>query len=138
MEKVNGTFLLQGITNIGMGQDQNEQRVMDIGKPREPIGSLNLRRLKLGYRKALVFYKGKPPKGQKTDWMMHEFRLKDPPARSNPSIGDMQLDDWVLCKIYKKIDKSVKTSNRKHIVSVENLELDNATISPPSSELNLV
>ena len=31
----------------------------------------------VGVKKALVFYKGKPPKGVKTDWIMHEYRLAD-------------------------------------------------------------
>jgi hypothetical protein len=29
----------------------------------------------IGVKKALVFYGGKPPKGTKTDWIMHEYRL---------------------------------------------------------------
>ena len=29
----------------------------------------------LGVKKALVFYKGRPPKGTKTNWIMHEYRL---------------------------------------------------------------
>ena len=28
-------------------------------------------------KKALVFYAGKPPKGVKTNWIMHEYRLAD-------------------------------------------------------------
>ncbi|OMO65256.1 No apical meristem (NAM) protein [Corchorus olitorius] len=31
----------------------------------------------LGMKKALVFYRGRPPKGIKTDWMMMEYRLID-------------------------------------------------------------
>ncbi|KAG6533966.1 hypothetical protein ZIOFF_007845 [Zingiber officinale] len=31
----------------------------------------------LGIKKALVFYQGKAPKGIKTDWIMHEYRLID-------------------------------------------------------------
>lgn len=30
----------------------------------------------IGSKKALVFYRGKPPKGEKTDWIMHEYRYK--------------------------------------------------------------
>ncbi|MED6180286.1 NAC domain-containing protein 2 [Stylosanthes scabra] len=54
----------------------------------------------IGVKKALVFYKGRPPKGIKTDWIMHEYRLLQP--STNRITGSMRLDDWVLCRIYKK------------------------------------
>ncbi|XVF87536.1 hypothetical protein PTKIN_Ptkin18bG0128200 [Pterospermum kingtungense] len=64
---------------------------------------------KVGVKKALVFYGGKPPKGIKTDWIMHEYRLVDNNSNSKPQITDasnkkssLRLDDWVLCRIYKK------------------------------------
>lgn len=31
----------------------------------------------IGVKKALVFYKGKPPRGVKTNWIMHEYRLAE-------------------------------------------------------------
>ena len=31
----------------------------------------------LAIKKALVFYAGKAPKGEKTNWIMHEYRLAD-------------------------------------------------------------
>nr|DAD45178.1 TPA_asm: hypothetical protein HUJ06_003408 [Nelumbo nucifera] len=64
----------------------------------------------VGYKKALVFYKGKPPKGEKTNWIMHEYRVAeyiDP--RPKEKRHDMRLDDFVLCKIYKKPEKSGTT-----------------------------
>ncbi|KAB2615355.1 NAC domain-containing protein 68-like [Pyrus ussuriensis x Pyrus communis] len=56
----------------------------------------------VGSRKALVFYRGKPPRGDKTNWIMHEFKVKDSPVRSRRGENDMRLDNWVLCRIYKK------------------------------------
>ncbi|XP_042423856.1 NAC transcription factor 29-like [Zingiber officinale] len=62
----------------------------------------------VGVKKALVFYKGRPPKGRKTNWIMHEFRLTDAHSSSftyEPMkfrTSSMRLDDWVLCRIYNK------------------------------------
>ncbi|KAM0947983.1 putative transcription factor NAM family [Dioscorea sansibarensis] len=63
----------------------------------------------IGVKKALVFYKGKPPKGSKTNWIMHEYRLISQPQTPIHSFkpfplrdSSMRLDDWVLCRIYKK------------------------------------
>ncbi|KAJ8543812.1 hypothetical protein K7X08_025430 [Anisodus acutangulus] len=63
--------------------------------------------VKVGFRKALVFYEGKPPKGDKTNWIMHEFRVNES-RRLKTHATDMRLDDWVLCRIYEKVDKSYK------------------------------
>ncbi|CAK9153919.1 unnamed protein product [Ilex paraguariensis] len=47
----------------------------------------------IGLKKTLVFYKGRAPRGCKTDWVMNEYRLPDTcPLRK----------DIVLCKIYRK------------------------------------
>ncbi|XP_038996319.1 NAC transcription factor 56-like [Hibiscus syriacus] len=68
---------------------------------------------KVGVKKALVFYGGKPPKGIKTDWIMHEYRLPDKTNNKPPGCdlgykkNSLRLDGWVLCRIYKK-----KNTNR--------------------------
>nr|ADP69101.1 NAC transcription factor 1 [Bambusa emeiensis] len=63
----------------------------------------------LGVKKALVFYTGRPPKGTKTNWIMHEYRLTSADAQAGNTYrpmkfrnASMRLDDWVLCRIYKK------------------------------------
>ncbi|XP_073047324.1 NAC transcription factor 32-like [Primulina eburnea] len=55
----------------------------------------------LGIKKALVFYAGKAPKGIKTNWIMHEYRLANV-DRSAGKKNNLRLDDWVLCRIYNK------------------------------------
>ncbi|CAN6312929.1 unnamed protein product [Urochloa humidicola] len=62
----------------------------------------------VGVKKALVFYKGRPPKGTKTNWIMHEYRLAADAHAAHTyrpmkfRNASMRLDDWVLCRIYKK------------------------------------
>ncbi|XP_011013028.1 PREDICTED: NAC transcription factor 29-like [Populus euphratica] len=53
----------------------------------------------VGVKKALVFYKGRPPKGTKTDWIMQEYRLNDSNKPASKQNGSMRL---VLCRIYRK------------------------------------
>ncbi|XP_010499870.1 PREDICTED: protein BEARSKIN1-like [Camelina sativa] len=50
---------------------------------------------KIGMRKTLVFYKGRAPHGQKTDWIMHEYRIED-------TDDDPSEDGWVVCRVFKK------------------------------------
>ncbi|CAN6203434.1 unnamed protein product [Urochloa humidicola] len=74
----------------------------------------------LGIKKALVFYHGKPPRGVKTEWIMHEYRLADAgaakkkkPAGNNSSNGSLRLDDWVLCRLYHKKNEWEKMQQGK-------------------------
>ncbi|KAG8635348.1 NAC transcription factor 25 isoform X2 [Manihot esculenta] len=85
---------------------------------------------KVGVKKALVFYGGKPPKGIKTNWIMHEYRLVDnnnntssskpPCVDSANKKGSLRLDDWVLCRIYKK-NNSQRPMEREKEDSMEAL-----------------
>ncbi|KAK4490123.1 hypothetical protein RD792_000780 [Penstemon davidsonii] len=64
----------------------------------KPIGNPKA----VGIKKALVFYTGKAPKGEKTNWIMHEYRLADVDRSARKMNHSLRLDDWVLCRIYNK------------------------------------
>ena len=49
----------------------------------------------VGIKKALVFYAGKAPRGEKTNWIMHEYRLADvdrSARRKNNSLRVLSLE----------------------------------------------
>ncbi|KAK4492388.1 hypothetical protein RD792_003193 [Penstemon davidsonii] len=65
----------------------------------------------VGTKKSLVFYQGKPPKGDKTNWIMHEYRVQGP-NHKRENTHDMKLDDWVLCRLHKKADRPARNQQR--------------------------
>ncbi|KAE8726129.1 NAC domain-containing protein 66 [Hibiscus syriacus] len=70
---------------------------------RDKVINSNCRRI--GMRKTLVFYKGRAPHGQKSYWIMHEYRLDDNTVEINVSnaMGEgSQEEGWVVCRIFKK------------------------------------
>ncbi|KAL9249687.1 NAC domain-containing protein [Drosera capensis] len=52
-----------------------------------------------GYRKTLVFYNGRAPLGDRTDWVMHEYRLCDD---DNPQGSPNYKGAYALCHVVKK------------------------------------
>ncbi|TKY73838.1 NAC domain-containing protein 82 [Spatholobus suberectus] len=52
----------------------------------------------VGMIKTLVFHIGKAPKGDRTDWVMHEFRLDD------KDLADKRVlqDSYVICRVFQK------------------------------------
>ncbi|XP_028766004.1 NAC domain-containing protein 2 [Neltuma alba] len=88
----------------------------------------------LGIKKALVFYAGKAPKGIKTNWIMHEYRLAnvDRSARKN---NNLRLDDWVLCRIYNKKGVIEKYNTQDQKSSRFSSDVDEHETKP---EINMV
>ncbi|XP_058103021.1 NAC domain-containing protein 83-like [Magnolia sinica] len=111
----------------------------------------------VGMKKILAFYGGKPPKGTRTDWIMHEYRLSDAagsrscvfPQRKNSTQNFMmQTEDWVLCRIFTKkrstgneleIIETCNKSNAKNFGVARNNRIDfmiqqtKSSVSPSSS-----
>ncbi|KAM0848088.1 hypothetical protein ACQ4PT_054596 [Festuca glaucescens] len=67
----------------------------------KPVASRESGGRTVGIKKALVFYAGRAPRGVKTDWIMHEYRLAEA-DRAPGNKGSLKLDEWVLCRLYKK------------------------------------
>nr|WLO57481.1 NAC transcription factor 22 [Rheum palmatum] len=70
------------INKISHNQNQNQQVV--------------------GMKKTLVFYRGKPPNGSRTDWIMHEYRLANGPNSISNDLAQGSMENWVLCRIFLK------------------------------------
>ncbi|XP_022973177.1 NAC domain-containing protein 2-like [Cucurbita maxima] len=71
----------------------------------------------LGIKKALVFYAGKAPRGVKTNWIMHEYRLANVDRSAANKTHHSRLDEWVICRIYNK-----KGCIEKHYQSTDDVE----------------
>ncbi|XP_072980452.1 protein CUP-SHAPED COTYLEDON 3 [Typha angustifolia] len=51
----------------------------------------------VGMKKTLVFYKGRAPRGEKTKWVLHEYRLE-----GDFSCRHACKEEWVICRIFNK------------------------------------
>ncbi|XP_054822606.1 NAC domain-containing protein 92 [Prosopis cineraria] len=73
----------------------------------------------VGMKKTLVFYKGRAPRGEKTNWVMHEYRL-----HINHSFRPSK-EEWVVCRVFQKSSAAKKAQQ----TSSSQLSLD----SPPDN-----
>nr|AFN55264.1 NAC domain protein [Tamarix hispida] len=55
----------------------------------------------VGMKKTLVFYKGRAPKGEKSNWVMHEYRLEGKLSLQNLPNSAKQ-NEWVICRVFQK------------------------------------
>ncbi|CAD6268709.1 unnamed protein product [Miscanthus lutarioriparius] len=93
----------------------------------------------IGVKKALVFYGGRPAKGVKTDWIMHEYRLTGTDDHKSSTTMrragcSMRLDDWVLCRIHKKSNDFQLSDREQEGSAVE--EVDTLLINDSTTTFN--
>ncbi|CAN4077192.1 unnamed protein product [Withania somnifera] len=83
-------------TGVRTNRATNSGYWKTTGKDKEIFNSKNNSEL-VGMKKTLVFYKGRAPRGEKTNWVMHEYRI-----RSKSSYRTNKPDEWVVCRIFQK------------------------------------
>ncbi|XP_023762703.1 NAC domain-containing protein 53 [Lactuca sativa] len=62
----------------------------------------------VGMKKTLVYHSGRAPKGERTNWVMHEYRLID---QELEKAGIIQ-DAFVLCRIFRKSGSGPKNGEK--------------------------
>ncbi|KAK9059235.1 hypothetical protein SSX86_021854 [Deinandra increscens subsp. villosa] len=111
---------LQELCKLGI-EEQNEWYFFSYKDKKYPTGTRTNRATKIGFwkatgrdkaiysknnlvgmRKTLVFYKGRAPNGQKSDWIMHEYRLE------TDENAITQEEGWVVCRVFKKRETTVR------------------------------
>ncbi|XWS20817.1 hypothetical protein CRYUN_Cryun30bG0001800 [Craigia yunnanensis] len=82
----------------------------------------------LGMKKTLVFYKGRAPRGEKTKWVMHEYRLD-----GDFSYRHTCKEEWVICRIFHKTGekKNALAQGQSYILEVSSSQ---TTSLPPLLE----
>ncbi|XP_028800149.1 NAC domain-containing protein 79-like [Neltuma alba] len=78
----------------------------------------------VGFKKTLVFYHGRAPRGLKTNWVMHEYRLHNMPLFA-PS-----KEEWVVCRVFQKTISTAKKPQEitpSSPVSLDSSPCNNAT-----------
>ncbi|XP_047306659.1 NAC domain-containing protein 92-like [Impatiens glandulifera] len=100
-------------TGIRTNRATNTGYWKTTGKDKE-IFSSNAMSERLGLKKTLVFYRGRAPRGEKTNWVMHEYRI-----HSKSTFRINKQDAWVVCRVFKKSGggKKYTTSNHHHPTS---------------------
>ncbi|KAF5191978.1 Nac domain-containing protein [Thalictrum thalictroides] len=84
-------------------------------------------RVLVGLKKTLVFYKGRAPKGEKSNWVMHEYRLE------NKYGYKPTKEEWVVCRIFEKSSSAKKLQHDSSLDS----PCDNTTMVHELGEIEL-
>ncbi|KAG2310205.1 hypothetical protein Bca4012_024707 [Brassica carinata] len=86
----------------------------------------------VGMKKTLVYHKGRAPRGERTNWVMHEYRLTDDELKKT---GAPQ-DAFVLCRIFQKSGTGPKNGEQYGAPYVEEeWEEDKMTFVPEQDSL---
>ncbi|KAG5387666.1 hypothetical protein IGI04_029207 [Brassica rapa subsp. trilocularis] len=70
------------------------------------------KKMKMGMKKTLVYYRGRAPHGLRTNWVMHEYRL------THPTFSSSIQESYALCRVFKKNIQIPKRKEEEMTTSV--------------------
>ncbi|KAK4491831.1 hypothetical protein RD792_002608 [Penstemon davidsonii] len=105
-------FYSQKDRKYATGQRTNRATVSGYWKATGKDRPITRKGTLVGMRKTLVFYQGRAPKGRKTEWVMHEFRLEGI-VGPGPKLTSPVKEDWVLCRVFYKNRSEVIASKQE-------------------------
>ncbi|XP_013613101.1 PREDICTED: NAC domain-containing protein 78-like isoform X1 [Brassica oleracea var. oleracea] len=86
-----------------------------------------------GMKKTLVYHKGRAPRGERTNWVMHEYRLTDEELKR----AGAPQDAFVLCRIFQKSGTGPKNGEQYGAPYLEEeWEEDKMTFVPEQDALS--
>jgi len=93
----------------------------------------------VGMKKTLVFYTGRAPKGEKSGWVMHEYRLDGAAGRGSKTASK---NEWVLCRVFKKslvgvVVPAAASAGKKGGLGLEEIGSSVAAVTPLPPLLDL-
>ncbi|KAJ3700704.1 hypothetical protein LUZ61_004409 [Rhynchospora tenuis] len=82
----------------------------------------------IGTKKTLVFHKGRPPTGKRTEWIMHEFYLHENECKNAPDLKEL----FAICRVTKRdgFSSDADTSAPPEAVRDEQEQLNRGTAEP--------
>ncbi|CAI5967644.1 unnamed protein product [Closterium sp. NIES-64] len=86
----------------------------------------------VGYKKGHVFYKGRAPRGEKTAWVMHEYRLVEPSDDPDSLIGSTELASAKSWPASDSLDDGVDAESAEDDVTAAE-ESDGMNAAPVAS-----
>ncbi|KAL9233439.1 hypothetical protein vseg_008440 [Gypsophila vaccaria] len=95
---LNWYFLCPRSRKYPSGGRSNRATIYGYWKSTGTDRTVNFKNRPVGKIKTLIFHRGKAPNGERTDWVMHEYRLEDIMLLEQ----GVAQGSYVICKIYEK------------------------------------
>ncbi|KAF5948033.1 hypothetical protein HYC85_013990 [Camellia sinensis] len=84
----------------------------------------------VGMKKTLVYHSGRAPRGDRTNWVMHEYRLVDEELEK----AGIAQDSFVLCRIFQKSGSGPKNGEQYGAPFIEEEWEDDELVMIPGEE----